>query len=499
MAMEAAGFADTASAAPREEGDSQGGGGDGYGSEDEGDFLALEPAATDAYVFVANPSRNTVTRVAVLDLSVITARVGVDPSVALTTPDYSKAVVFNEGSDDLTIINAQDMNDVVTVDLRENYNQMVMSPNGLWVACFHDAAAVDGDDGPSGGTESHSEVSLVNLDSRVAHHTIAGAEPRQVLFTDDSQRAVVISDDWVAIFDLDGEEPERTTIALSEGELNAPEAEEAVLSPDGRYLLVRQYGATELIVVDLETKELGRVPVGENPTDIDVTPDGAQAVAVARTAAELWLYDLSDPFATADVVALPPEQVLGSVLLSADNTKGLLYSTQSGLSRYAAWDRETDDEDRIIEVRELVKPVSGMALSPSGSTALIFHDFSNGDTPAESDYYNEYALTMVNLEDFFPHPLLLTGKPTAFAQTDDGETGFFIMDRQLELVVMHYKTLGFESVRLASPPVYLGVLPETSIAHVSQEHDLGRISFYDVESAELETMTGFELNNGIEH
>ena len=53
---------------------------DGYGSESEDSFLALRPATTDAYVFVANPDRNTVSRISVPSLEVLTTEVGVEPS-----------------------------------------------------------------------------------------------------------------------------------------------------------------------------------------------------------------------------------------------------------------------------------------------------------------------------------------------------------------------------------------------------------------------------------
>jgi len=43
------------------------------------------------------------------------------------------------------------------------------------------------------------------------------------------------------------------------------------------------------------------------------------------------------------------------------------------------------------------------------------------------------------------------------------------------------------------------VLPTTDYAFASQEHDLGRISFYDTDTEALETITGFELNGEIEH
>ena len=53
------------------------------GSESENDFLRLLPATTDKYVFVANPARNTVTRVSPV-LDVITVDVGVDPGRSAT-------------------------------------------------------------------------------------------------------------------------------------------------------------------------------------------------------------------------------------------------------------------------------------------------------------------------------------------------------------------------------------------------------------------------------
>ena len=46
------------------------------GEEEEDDFLRMLPAATDAYVFVANAARGTVTRISVPSLAVVTAEWG---------------------------------------------------------------------------------------------------------------------------------------------------------------------------------------------------------------------------------------------------------------------------------------------------------------------------------------------------------------------------------------------------------------------------------------
>lgn len=482
-----------------------GGGGDGGGEEpppeEEDAYAALAPASTATYVFVANPDLGTVTRISVPSLAVLTAEVGTKPTVVATTADYSTAVVFNQGSDDLSVVDAETM-EVTTVEVRDNYNNMVMSPDGRWVACFHDQAKAEreGDEGDSGGTESYNEVSFVDVRTGAHFPTIVGFNPRQILFTADASRAVVVSDAYLVVVDLSGEEPERFPVAISSDTVDPPVAEEVVLDPGGHYAIVRQFGVNELVVVDLDTLIAGQVAVGDSPTDLDVTPDGLEAVAVARGSNELWVYDLSDPYIEPVIVNLPADELLGSVVMSADNTKGLLFSTASGKSRYAVWDRTAADPTDSVTVRSLEKPVAGMSVSPDGGTLLIFHDKDNGeDVPSSSVFYNEYALTLVSLADFFPNTLRLAGKPGEFAHTADGAAGFLIEEGTPELLALHYSELRHDAIALKSDAVHVGVLPDTHLVYASQEHDLGRISFYDYDTEELQTVTGFELNAQIDH
>ena len=497
MSMDAGGFDSGYSGAS--EGDRGGSGGDGgddgdgYEPEEGDDFLALEPASTDAYVFVANPNRDTVTRISVPQLAVITTKVGVNPQVVATTADYATAVTFNQGSDDVSIIASETL-DVATVDVRDDYNNMVLSPDGGWVACYHDQGLTEAE-GADGGTQSFNEVSFVRLGDASHHPMVVGFNPREIQFTRDGALAVVVSDAYLALVDLTAAAPTPVRVQIAADLLAPPAAEEVLLSPDGRYAIVRQFGSNELVVVDLTTQSVERIDVGDNPTDLDATPDGTQAVAVARGSGQLWIYDLADPFAEPTVIPLPEGEVFGSVIMSPDGSQALLYSTASGVARYASWDRTTND----IAVHALVKPVSGMRVSPSGDTALVFHDKSaNTDVDSDSPFYNEWALTLVDLDDFFANPLRLPNRPSSFAATEDGSTGFFIMETEPYLEVIDFDSLLYTEVALKSAPVHLGVLPETDTAYVSQEHELGRISFYDVALDTLQTITGFELNAGIE-
>ena len=155
--------------------------------------------------------------------------------------------------------------------------------------------------------------------------------------------------------------------------VNPPVAKEVVLSLDGRTAVVRQFGATAFHV-DLLSQHTTPLDVGTNPTDLDITPDGSALVAVARGSSELWVYDLDDPFVGQTVLPLPEDSIFGSVLLSPDNNRGLLYSTASGESVFASWDRETDE----VILRDLVKPVRSVGISPTGGTAVIAHGWENG-------------------------------------------------------------------------------------------------------------------------
>ena len=465
---------------------------DDLGSEEETSLLGLRPATTPAYVFIANADRDTVSRIAVPALDVITASVGVNPTMVATSADHTLAVTFNEGSDSISIIDAETLS-VTEVAVRDNLNQMVLSDDGRWVICYHDLAAEDGAPDYDGAI-SYNEISIVDLQALTHHESVVGMFPHDVQFTADSTTAVVVSDDYLAVLDLSGDAPTTTRIALSEDTVDPPPAEEVLLDPAGSYAFVRQYGVDSLVLVDLIGASIASLLVGDNPTDMDLSPDGTEAIVVARGDGEVWTYDLSDPTAMPAVVFMPEEETFGQLEVSPDGGLGILYSTASGEGRYGLWDRSSGDVTAI----GLVKPIASLGISPDGASALIFHTLDNGDTDAESAFYDHHALTLIDLSDQFANPIRLDAEPIAYDNAADGQTGFVITEGDSSLQVLHYSTLIHDQVSLPSDSVYLGVLPETNTAYVSQEHDLGRISFFDADADDLRTITGFELNAAIE-
>jgi hypothetical protein len=159
------------------------------------------------------------------------------------------------------------------------------------------------------------------------------------------------------------------------------------------------------------------------------------------------------------------------------------------------WDLETWE----FRERPLIKPVQTMSISPDGESLLVFHTLGDAaDASRDTAWYGRWAMTLVDMRDFRSNPLVLAAEPTAYAHSADGHYGFFIMESQAWFQVLDYDTLMCDSLPLGSLPVHVGALPYSSFAYVSQDHDLGRISFYNTTDGSVQTMTGFELNAGIE-
>lgn len=472
------------------------------GSEGDDFIDRLPPSQTDVYVFVGNPDRNTVTRINARSLEVRTVPVGNNPQIVITTQDYTRAVAFNRGENSVSIIEAATL-DVRTVPVRANLNRMTLSPDGAWAVLWFDPTAVRPGDPTPSGVQAFNESSFVNLVTGEHTPVAVDRNPRMVRFTPDNTRAVVVSDRSLALVDLlDATPPPATIIAMDPGVLDPPRAEEVLISPDGTWALVRQFGADALIVVDLLTLDVDRVPVGANPTNLELDPSQNRAAVVARDARELWLFDADDPYATPDVLAFPADLALGAIRFTPTGDQAIIYTTASLIPRYLSWDTKTDD----LVLRALEKPVHALAITPSGEGMLVFHSRGNAPDSQPSDpLHDAWALSMVRLGDHLTDTWRLPGEPTGWANAASGDHGYFIMDGQPYLERVNFNTRFLDEIALRSAPVFVGVLPDLDPtdgdepqAWVSQEHNLGRISFYDPDDDRLQTITGFELNSLIE-
>lgn len=484
--------------APADDDDGAPDAGDGEpADETENDFLGSEPRGTDQFVFIANPSRDTVTRIRASDRSITTIDVGRRPTQVVVSPDYSQAVAYNAGSDSVSIIQTLTA-DVQELPVREDLNRIDGSPDGRWVLAWFDAAAVDAEFGVE-GVRSYDEVSFVDTwEGRVESYAV-GFNPRGVRFTADASTAVLYAEGLLAVADLTAEPVRIELLDLGMDPVDPPRAAEVEVTPSGSWAFVRFSDVDEVRAVDLGTGAVASLSVGLGPSDIDLSPDGQELVVVARESHELRVFDAQDPFAGPDrVLATPADSTIGSLVLAPDDRRGLLFTTAALEDRMTVWDRATDT---LVE-RALVKPVQGVAIAPDGRSALVLHTLA--DAPDEHDLFTDrWALTVVDLESGITNAVALEAQPTRWSTSDDGRYTLFLMAGSRQVGVIDYQSRLVDDLSVPSLPVFVGMMPERetpqdALGWVSQEHELGRISFVAPYDGTVETVTGFELNGGIE-
>jgi DNA-binding beta-propeller fold protein YncE len=466
--------------------------------EEEDDFVSVAPSAADVFVFVANPNRDSVSKVHVQSRQITTMEVGDEPSQVVVTADYSRAVVFNDGEDSVSVIDVE-TDEVQTVAVREDFNFLTLSPSGDHAVCFLNTGLLDGSESFQ-GVLSYTEVSIVDLDDMISHDFSVGFNPRQVKFDDDAERAIIISDEFITTVDLTADVPEPVLLDLDADPFDPPIAAEVEVEPSGEFAFIRYQTEDSIQVVDLDTGELSWLAAGNDPTDMDLSPDGTQLMVVSRTSRELRIFEASDPEEEPALVGLPHTETLGSLSMAPVGDMALLYTTAELTDRVTLWDRATDE----LTVKRLEKPVEQVVMAPDGDSVLVIHSLA--DTPGEADIYSdEYVMTIITLgEDLYvPNAVLLEDPLESVANFDDGHRAVFMMEENRYVGVIDYDTRLVDDVLVPSLPVHVGVMPAgddlpTPVAWISQDHPLGRISFVDPETLGIQTVTGFELNSGIE-
>ncbi len=468
--------------------------------EDENDFISVPPSASDVFVFIANPTRDTVSKVHVVTRQIDSIPVGDEPRMVLVTEDYGRAVVFNDGDDTVSVIDV-DAGQVDSVEVREDFNFMVMSPSGEHVICFLNTALLDaGEVDQVDGVLSYTEVSIVDLDGLVSHDFSVGFNPKQIQFADGGDRAVIIADQFLTVVELTEDPPTPVLIDLESDPFHPPTAKEVEVEPTGEFAYIRYENENAIQVVDLDTGELLWVPVGSDPTDLDLSPDGTEVMVVSRTSQELRIFEATDPELPPEVLDLPPTETIGSLAMAPEGNAAILFTTASLTDRVTTWNRATDE----MVIHRLEKPVEQVIMAPDGDSALIVHTLE--DSPGENDVYTpEELITVITIGggQFIPNAVLLEDELMAVSNFDDGVKAVFMMDENRNVGIVDYPSRLVDDVMVPSYPVHVGVMPEgpalpVPVAWVSQDHPLGRISFLDPETLAVQTVTGFELNSEIE-
>jgi hypothetical protein len=490
-----------------------------------------QPQASERFVYAANPESGTVSIIDAQTLAIQTLETGDRPTFLRTLANSNDAIVLNVGSQDATIIRSPERGiRTITAPVVRGANAIAVAPDGKHAVVYFNAG-FSAAGNPQG---SFQDVTVMRLDGETDDDEISvgmtvGFRPRDVFFSADSSQAYVVTDDGISVLDFETIEISGSGIArlVSLGPDVDQQGFDVSVTPDGLFALTRAPGQSVVRLVNLEDGSIRNLdlaavlpatdsdddgdsdggtaePVPVDVTDLDLAPSGAFALAVLRGASVVLEIPIPGGFDAASAIETHevPGELIGSVTITPQADRALLYTTAVDVERITVLTLEGGGAPKTVALRKTVEAVT---VAPDGRTALILHKKVAGDPlepgidPDQSiDRSFGYSVLRVATGDV---KLQVTPTPPGvFTIVPDGSYLFILFNsagvREVEKI--EAKSFLIDEITLGSPPISLGSVPQSERVFVNQQHPDGRITFIDWETGTARTVTGFELNSRIQ-
>jgi DNA-binding beta-propeller fold protein YncE len=483
--------------------------------EVEYDFGA--PISSLRYVYVAMTVQNELARIDGQTLAVTATAVGKSPKDVATIPGSDGAVVLDSSNGTATIVRPGQNGGPDTIKVLgtlQNLNRLDVDPTGRYAVIWFDLAKKIAEGG-LGGVGSFQDVTVVSLATggEKAVDLTVGFRPRNVQFDAAGNRAYVVTEDGVSVINLAQATESSPTIVppipVADPTIPAEDLEVEVVAT-GDYCAVRQLDSASLRIVSLRAADAGRayvIPLASAATDIDLAPDGSRVYVVERDAKKLAIVDVpADAIDPSGVQTIDlSDATIGSLVISRDGTRALLFTNATLDERITMVKLDQPGFPHVTW--PLKKSVRAVGISPTGDTALVLNAKAPGDpataTSVDDFIDKSYGYSLVDLASGFAKLQITPVDPGSFAYALDGSKVYVTLDggddplatRQLQIVAT--RTGVVTTDQLGSPPSAVGILPGANQAFVAQRHPLGRVSFAQLVTDALRTVTGFDLNSHV--
>jgi DNA-binding beta-propeller fold protein YncE len=452
------------------------------------------------------------------NLEVQSVEVGDRPKVLATLPNTDTAVVLDSANAAATVVRAvPDDVDKQLFPTLPNLNRLATAPGGRHAVAFFDLnkAIIDaGSLEAVGEVGSFQDITVLAVAAQRSVDLTVGFRPREVEHDAEGKFAYVVTDDGVSVIDLQAMTTGGPTIVppipIMEDIFADTTGVEVDIVSSGQFAIVREPNVAALRVVSMLGPTAGdgqTIALPSVPSDIDLSPDGTRVYAVFRNPAGLAVIDIPGDVQNPSGITFIDlaAATSGSFVLSEDGTRGLLFTNATLDERLTVV--ELDQPGFPHRTFPLQKSVLSVGFDPTGQKAIVLHARAPGDPDSATtfdDYIDrKFGYSVFDIATGFSKLQITEVNPTkfTFARTaarayvalDGGDAeGAFVAVQQIELDSGVVRT-----IELGSPPDALGVLPDSDKIFVSQRHPLGRVSFLDVSTTQVRTLTGFDLNSQI--
>ena len=427
--------------------------------------------------------------VAVMDLSSAPAN-GTGQSTVMAV-GYRPSQVAFAGSGDATAY-------VVTQDGISQINLLASPP--VTSAQFPLAASASTPSTPPGEAGSTADASSTAPDAAAFADAAASGSDAS---TDAGDASSLVDAGSTTVAQVEVAEAE--ALPPEEGDdAGAGSAPDVSFTPDGNYALVRQDGLAFITVISLSTGAATAIPLPSAPTDLDLAPSGAFALAVLRDTSTVAVLPIPGIVTDPAVTMIPiPGEIIGRAIVTPDNKTALLFTTVTTVSDSQLLTVLTlsPPSYRTIQLHE---PVLAVFPTPDSNNAVVLHSVTPTTDPQMPAMNVLGAFSLVPIATTLPVQLVpVPAEPTSVAisaasdrvviSLRDDPTTTYGLDVGL------FPSLQVISQTLASPPVAAGIVNGAGQGYAAQQYAEGRITFVDLyppdggaPGAAL-TITGFDL------
>ena len=495
------------------------------------EFLVRQVATTSSYVFVPNGSDNsqTVARIDGRDFGVVPLRVGLRPTVVRAAEVEGQgaiAYVLCEGDSTLAIIRADELGQdgktrgrVSLLKVPREVNAIEMAPDGKHLIAYID---------PDRPLLSETSVASVQTMALIRLGDAAGEDEvfqlsvtrliRDIEFSEDGSQVFVVGREGINRIRFDEVTRDAFVPPLqieSLADVVAPSDYEVEVSPAADFLVIRATSFDGVALIELNDGELGRartIKLPTPPTDIDlITPEGpveSQLVITSRADRTIYVAGVEDALSTpADekvlLETIPVDVLSGLSQLTPDRKQALIYSTIDELPELGVLSLG----DKQLRTFPLLNQIRALAVTPDSLTGVVIHTRQEG-TPAagssaQAAFRYAHGLTLIDLMSGYRRPIELGGEPVDFVLTEK-ESGGAVLYTMITAPVLGVQgvvrvdlsSFRVDTISLPREPRQLGVV--AGKVFVSQGTREGRITFLDVDTNAQRTVSGYELNAGID-
>lgn len=475
----------------------------GYSSLDEPTWDPLVAAAADG-IYVRLPHAGELVRVKADGSWERVDLLGADPERLVVSPDGETLLVFGSWpvcdtserrirtvedcleedpellTEERELALVRDGVRVTASPVEPQLNELVFTADGQRAVAY-----VDFDQAGSledGGLVNLAEVLFMDLASGTVTVVPVGFAPDRILFTEDHERAVVLSRSEVAVFELTSGNYDRLVsfpLSLDVDEDVRPQ--EAVLTPEGRYVLLTVAGRQDLYVLDLEGESINIVGLDAVPSALSVDSVSDRTVVAYGGAASLDLVDhryfgverfeLEEP---ANAIQAHPGMAVAYNVSAVDAHDAIFLDLTT---------------DAIREYR-LENPATSLALNEEGTRAVAFtRPEVSGATGAGGWLDSYHGVTVLDLTSTAADAIHLaaSGAPLGLAMT--GDTALVLLEGVSELIRLDLLTGEDTALEMPYPPLSIGTFGER--LYVTQDVSLGFISLVDTDGTNRVDVSGF--------